>query len=416
MKRLPLLQPLSAGAALLVLVFLTPWLTGCSDESLTAPETQDDLFASYVALGNSITAGFQSGGINVQTQSESYAVLLAEQMGTPFGIPALNPPGCPPPLQSIPPQPPDTQCGLRSGTTSQVKNVAVPGAALFDVLSNEDPNGPDLPPGPNQLTQFVLGGRTQIQAALDANPTFATAWIGNNDVLGAANAGSVDLATSPTDFEARYRAIADSLNAAESLQGAVLVGVADVTAVPGIFPGQVYLGLAQQAGDQLPGNFSVSSTCAPNDQGGQGSTNQLSFLFALDLINQARQNPNGQFTLSCLNDDPGVLTPGELDALSSRTTAYNNIISSIADENGWGFYDPNGDFEALEEAGEIPQVPDFESNQPFGQFFSLDGIHPSASTHRVVADQLVPVINQTYDDADLSRLENVPPLPARNDQ
>ncbi|MCS3630313.1 lysophospholipase L1-like esterase [Salinibacter ruber] len=406
---------LSAGAFLL-LVLTLPLVSGCDDESLTAPEVENDLFNSYVAFGNSITAGFQSGGINSQTQSESYAVLLSEQMKTQFTVPRLSLPGCPPPLQSIPPQPSSTQCELRSPAASKINNVAVPGASLSDVLSNSGPGS-----SPNQLTQLILGGRTQVAAALDANPTFATVWIGNNDVLRAANAGDPTLATSPKDFETRYRAIADSLINKESLEGAGLIGVADVSALPGIFSGQVYLGLAQQAGDQLPDNFSVSQTCAPDNQGGRGSTNQISFLFALDLINQARQSPDDLFTLSCLGDDPGVLTPAELSTLSSRTGTYNDIISSIADKNEWAFYNPRQDFEALKQAGEIPQMPDFTSDQPpFGRFFSLDGVHPSALTHRVVADQLIQAINKAYldEDEDLSRLEleNVPPLPAGNGQ
>lgn len=400
---------LSAGA-LLLLALTLPLVSGCDDESLMAPEVQDDRFDSYVALGNSITAGFQSGGISTDTQSESYAVLLSKQMGTQFTVPSLSLPGCPPPLQSIPPQPSSAQCELRSPVAAKINNVAVPSASLSDVLSNSGPGS-----SPNQLTQLILGGRTQIGAALDVNPTFATVWIGNNDVLGAANAGNTALATSPNDFKVRYRAIADSLSNKESLEGAGLIGVADVSALPGIFPGQVYLGLAQQAGDQLPDNFSVSPTCAPNDQGGEGSTNQISFLFALDRISQARQTPAETFTLSCRDDDPGVLTPVELNTLSSRTDAYNDIISSIADENGWAFYNPKGDFEALEQAGEIPQVPDFTSDQPFGRFFSLDGVHPSAVTHRVVADQLAQVINNTYD-TNLERPDNVPPLPTGNGQ
>jgi len=35
------------------------------------------MFQRYVAMGNSITAGFQSGGINDSTQRRSYAVLVA---------------------------------------------------------------------------------------------------------------------------------------------------------------------------------------------------------------------------------------------------------------------------------------------------------------------------------------------------
>jgi lysophospholipase L1-like esterase len=381
-----------AGALLLVL----PLLSGCDDETLTAPQVQNDLFASYVSIGNSITAGFQSGGINTQTQLESYAVLLAEQMNTQFGVPHLNPPGCPPPLQSIPPQPPETQCALRSGTTLQINNVAVPGASLSDVLSNEDPNDPETPPGPNQLTQFILGGRTQIQAALDANPTFATVWVGNNDVLDAANAGTTALATDSSEFEARYRAITDQLRGQKSLQGAALVGVADVTAVPGIFPGRVYLGLAQQAADQLPDNFEVAPNCAPNDRGGQGTTNEISFLFALDLINRALQNPEQEVVLSCRAADPGVLTPNEREVLSARANTFNDIIAAVANENNWAFLDPNSAFDALAQAGEIPPVPNFASDQPFGRFFSLDGVHPSSVTHKVVTNLLIENINSKY--------------------
>ena len=36
----------------------------------------DPMFRRYVSLGNSITAGFQSAGINDSTQQRSYAVLL----------------------------------------------------------------------------------------------------------------------------------------------------------------------------------------------------------------------------------------------------------------------------------------------------------------------------------------------------
>src|SRR3712207_8913200 len=54
--------------------------------------------ARYVAIGNSITAGYQSDGINDSTQARSYAVLLAQAAGTTFRVPALNRPGCQPPI------------------------------------------------------------------------------------------------------------------------------------------------------------------------------------------------------------------------------------------------------------------------------------------------------------------------------
>ena len=72
-----------------------------TDHSIVVPKTADPIFKSYVALGNSLTAGYQSGGINDSTQAQSYAVLLARAMGTRFAYPALAKPGCPPPINNF---------------------------------------------------------------------------------------------------------------------------------------------------------------------------------------------------------------------------------------------------------------------------------------------------------------------------
>src|ERR1041384_1602312 len=88
------LAPLAAAA----LLALAP----CSDESLNpTTATAGDRFARYVAIGNSITAGYQSAGINDSTQRQGYAALIANQMGTKFNLPLLNKPGCPPPYTNV---------------------------------------------------------------------------------------------------------------------------------------------------------------------------------------------------------------------------------------------------------------------------------------------------------------------------
>src|SRR5215831_656047 len=84
-----------------ILGLALPLCTGCrSDESLNPPDLANNggLMARYVSMGNSITAGFQSAGINDDTQLQSYAVLFAHQAGAPFFVPLLNKPGCPPPF------------------------------------------------------------------------------------------------------------------------------------------------------------------------------------------------------------------------------------------------------------------------------------------------------------------------------
>jgi hypothetical protein len=60
-------------------------ITACQDsKQLNMQTAMDPLFQNYVSLGNSLTAGYQSGGINDSTQKQSYAVLFAQQAGTRF--------------------------------------------------------------------------------------------------------------------------------------------------------------------------------------------------------------------------------------------------------------------------------------------------------------------------------------------
>src|SRR5437763_2337967 len=79
-------------------------VAACQNDQLNRPFANtpvDPLFARYVSMGNSITAGFQSGGINDSTQQQSYAVVVAKAMRSPFFPPLLNRPGCPPPYTNV---------------------------------------------------------------------------------------------------------------------------------------------------------------------------------------------------------------------------------------------------------------------------------------------------------------------------
>src|SRR6266478_1040357 len=141
-------------------------VTACNDEKLNRPFNTtpvDALFERYVSMGNSITAGFQSGGINDSTQSQSYPVLLSRQMGTLFFVPYMSRPGCPPPFTNVFTQTrlPGTPCALRKPQPvppPYINNVAVPGAEVMDAISNFDTAS-----NANALTTLMLGGLTQTQ-------------------------------------------------------------------------------------------------------------------------------------------------------------------------------------------------------------------------------------------------------------
>ena len=95
----------------------------------TNPPAGGEIFKSYVALGNSITAGYQSSGINDSTQRQSYAKLLAGQMGTQYHYAALSMPGCPPPVAN-------TQTGARVGGATAPPCALRIGSSVTDILNN----------------------------------------------------------------------------------------------------------------------------------------------------------------------------------------------------------------------------------------------------------------------------------------
>jgi len=370
---------------------------GCRDVVRPPDPAGGHLFDRYAALGNSITAGFQSAGINDSTQRQSYVTLLAQSMGTAFHQPLLNAPGCPPPVVNIftgqtvggasaPP------CALRDADIPFVINdVAVPGAAIIDPLTNLSDSS-----SANALTTLMLGGRTQLEAAREVRPTFVTMWLGNNDVLGAALAGDTTLITPPATFADRYGAVADSIAGFQDLEGAVLVGVANVTLIPNLSLGAAWWQADQQG--QLPPNFSVDGDCAPSQFGGVGEEARVPFAYGFGVL-LARAQQGQTVHLDCVTDAP-VLNPDEVLAVNRAVAAFNQTIQQVAQDRGWAYFDPNGLLLQEFQAGNIPVFPNTSGaeavTEPFGPFFSKDGVHPSLQGHREVAAALVDVINQAY--------------------
>ncbi|WP_022834647.1 SGNH/GDSL hydrolase family protein [Salisaeta longa] len=424
---------LSLGALALLLAG-TVALSGCDGGELLPPDPRGgDLFSRYVSLGNSITAGFQSNGININTQREAYPVLVAQQMGTEFNLPELALPGCPPPLTNaltgaVVGGDPTVQCALRRPPIpTTLNNVAVPGANVASLTTNSPNEGAAT----NALTQFVLGGRTQAEAALDVEPTFATVWIGNNDVLNGAIVGT-DAAPVVTSFDAfqdRYTAAINTLKQAERLRGAVLFGVADPTIIPYLSPGVSYFGAEQQINQfgaaTYPtwGSFDVANSCAPQAAGGVGDQILVPFRYGFQgLFLAAAQGAS--VTLDCANDAPlaqrypqlfadgplaaySLLTGLEIQTLRTRVAQFNGFIQQQAQANGWAYLSPNPDLRALYAVGTntptdptddvIPKFPNItDPANLFGPYFSLDGIHPSGATHQLIAQRLIQTINAQY--------------------
>ena len=388
-------------------------VAACHQDELFRPYPNgplDPLFTRYVSMGNSITAGFQSAGINDSTQLQAYPVLLARQMQTPFFVPLMTripngPQGCPPPIDTLfRPTGPHrlgngtaSTCGLRAlqpVPPPYINNVAVPGAAVLDLITNLGPGTSS-----NALTTFFLGGLTQTQMMQRVHPTFVTVWIGNNDVLGAATSGGdTTKITDTSTFKTEYGRILDSLNAAQ-VTGGVLIGVANVTLIPFFSKGSTYWAIKNGLvpGAAFPPNFAVDNTCAPYAAGGIGDSVLVSFQFGIPLVAAAAANPAVQDTLHCT--EVQNVSPPEFRKLARTVVSYNTFISGQAAARGYAYFDPNALFTSLP-PGSIPAFPSISGaasvTTPFGAFFSRDGVHPSAASHKLVANALIGVINLQY--------------------
>jgi len=374
-------------------------IAGCtSDSTVLGPTRADPIFQSYVAIGNSITAGFQSDGINDSTQQRSYAVLLGRQMGTRFAYPSLAGRGCRPPLSNaltgarVGTGSTATTCDLRNPTsaTDILNNVAVPGATSFD---------PDTTVGPANsiLTALFLGGKTQVQKALEAQPTFATVWIGNNDILSFAIAGQPAGATPQATFVKNYsKMINDLVAGAPGLKG-VLIAVVQVAGAPVLFDAKALLNPAFLAGL----NQATGKTIAVDPTTCTATTTSLIGVPIVAAIKSGAYPA----AIACGKGGPFPAPVGDLLVLDAAeqvqvqgiVNGYNTYIKAKADSVGFAYYDPNGTLAALKASGAIPSVPNLASTTaPFGAYFTLDGIHPSSAAHIVIANDLVDVINTKY--------------------
>lgn len=384
------------------------------------PALVNPLFQSYVSIGNSITAGYQSGGINDSTQKQAYPVLLGRQMGTRMAYPSLAMPGCAPPLTNTltgarvtptgAPASTGLTCALRSATgiTATLNNVAVPGIASAD---------PTLPVGPNAntLVELFLGGKTMVDKALDAHPTFLTIWVGNNDILAPALSGfpggaaavtgiggAILAATTVPTFQTNYAKMINALTAGAPTAKGVLIGVGQVGGLPLMFQAALLTNptiagaAAQVAGRPVTLD---PTTCTP-----AASAALVNFQYLVAI--RARPGAPAGGTVFCQKvagggqgdpGDNGILDVAEQASVAATITGYNAYIKAKADSIGWAFYDPNVTFGALKTSGAIPPFPNLASTtQTFGQYISLDGVHPSASAHILLTNDLIGVINTKY--------------------
>ncbi len=376
----------------------------------TVPAAAVD-FTTYVALGDSLTAGYASGGLAQPYQEGSYPALLARQMGTPvFEQPLVEYPGLPPVLvlAQLSPGPvlvpaSDTPgMPLNATYPYPYNNLGVPGADLYDLLfttgdiynllgGNYD----------NVMHDLILrdGEHTALEQAIGLQPTFLTMWIGNNDVLGAAvYATPIDGVTMTpiANFQAMYEQAAGAL-AAYTSADMVFINIPDVTAIPFVTELKPYIELPD--GTRVP--LIGSKGPLPEDAYvtlGAASLLAQGIGIPVELGGTGLPLPE-DLQITAEGVIPGVvLRPDEVAVINERVAAFNEIIAATAEAVGAKVFDINGIFNRIA-AGELWAVGGLEIGTSYliGGLFSYDGVHPQNIGYGLVASELISFINEAFE-------------------
>ncbi len=400
-------------------------------------------FTRYVAIGNSLTAGFQSNALSARDQVYSFPKFLATAFRTASFVQPLfiDPgvgnrqnlvsfslttgpvianepnvfPGNPAPYVSAPP-------------AGAYDNLGIPGAVLGDIINTTDFAGQLTGPRRNPFFLLVLRssaiGRNILAQARSRNPTFMTCWIGSNDVLGYATGGGANptLLTSAATFNTLYKQLMDSLRSITP--NVVVANIPDVTTIP------FFSTVANSIGPRLPAgiqfryqrgtNRGVSfdstrfatpygapyicltgGTYAPllGAAGGQGGgkfyrDNSASFPTlpaGIDTTKPFGLHPQNPWPTALVLDDAEAATA------TSRIADFNRSIDSLARNRGIPVVDMNAVLKDIAGKGRyVPGYGTFSTAYITGGAFSYDGVHPSSRGAVLMANEFIKVINAKY--------------------
>ena len=235
---------------------------GCADSAPSGPSASlgSVTVTKYVAIGNSLTAGYQSNGLYQSAQMYSYPNLISQQLtAAGANLPAFQQPLWPDPGSPDPATGKASRFELISLTGPVVgpagetvvaaappsagtllrpyDNLGIPGAVIGDFLDTTN----FLTKAAARENGFFAAilrssafGSSILAQATALKPDLVTFWLGANDVLGYATSGGTSPAA-PTDantFAGYYSESIGYLHGALPKTKIVVANIPDVDAIP----------------------------------------------------------------------------------------------------------------------------------------------------------------------------------------
>ena len=418
-------------------------------------------FTSYVAMGNSLTAGYANGALYISGQKYGWANILAQQMkkagmkgefkipymSTEDGVGASEGSGLLPTFRTkfvlgytkdclgntslgpVPANPNATQPDLYKELVTSVasggpyNNLGIPGIKVTDYfklgLAYSNPYFGRIAYSPAD---------TLLTYAAKVNPTFFSLWIGNNDVLGYAASGGTETITPMAGavgvgFKASIDAAVKYLVNLTGGDG-VIADIPDITSIPyfNTIPydpimlnqtqaGQLNAAYASYDGAMklmgLPYRIEFKAGANPMviSDPSMPLPDSLSYL----KIRQIKSDELVMLelptdSLKCAYwgtqkpvPDQYILTESEIQKVKQATSSYNAEMLSLAKQYNLAFVDFNSIMKSIEQKGLTVDGVHFTTGFITGNLFSLDGVHLTPQGNAVVANYFIDAINKQYD-------------------
>lgn len=411
-----------------VLAALFVSVSACKPNLDTPSLTKGDAdFSKYIAIGNSLTAGFSDGGLYLAGQKVAYPNLIAEQMKavgggnftSPFFTEAqangsgyirlsgFNADGTPITANVTDKLAYRNQAGtLLTKYTDEVNNLGVPDMSIqfSDVAAMSSTTG-------NKYFERLVadadaGTKNYLQFTQGRNHTFFSFWLGNIDVLAwATSGGNADSSplkniTDTIVFKTKYTAFINSLTS--NGQKGIVATIPDVTAIP-FFNTVTVAALLKGAQLINPAAEAIyietiGGTRIATDKDLIVLTFQSTGLFGKPTpangVIPANPYPYGLHPNNPIASRY-VLDETEVAKAKEYTSKYNSSIKQIANNKKLAFVDTYTILNNIK----TPQVFDgitVSSAFITGNAFSLDGVHLTPIGNAIVANAFIKAINKQY--------------------
>ena len=350
----------------------------------------------YVAIGDSLTAGYQSGGLVSDFQQYSFPNIIATQLGIDdFEQPLISSPGIPAvmQLQSLYPlsfyTPNETGVPLNLNLQRPYDNLGIPGATLYTSLN---------PPvsSSNPFYQLILRGLgNAVSQAISLHPKLVTFWLGNNEILGGVTSGKV--IEGVTVFPvSTYSLLLDQALAALTAAKTkiVIMNLPNVTDIPFVNTLSIYISDPTTGELVKDGNGNYIPFIGPK---GPLSKGWYITLKAAPYIAAGYGIPTVLGGNGLPLPDDVTLSPDEISKLNNMVTDYNKVISDAATKYNAVLIDINSIFTDVKKNGYKIGGITFTTSYLTGGVFSYDGIHLTSLGYAIVANKIIEKINEKFD-------------------